>query len=183
MQGLEITAETRQLGPVRLFATGREGVSSRMGWRKLEPLEEQQLFPKVIVIVGKLDHHLSMVPSWSVLLEMYALKGIFYQLKYGLVTSDLLPIGSATVQSGVAKLRETKGHAACEANFSRLKKWLQCCRHYHIICSLEHIKPLIRPSPMPKRLIDLGIPDISHATLRIIDTRGRQEHYVALSYC
>jgi hypothetical protein len=182
-QGRKITAETRLLGPVRLFATGQEGVSSGMGWRNLEPLQEQQLSPKVIVMVGKPNQHLSTLPSMSILLEMYALEGIFPQFKYGLVASDLLLIGSAAARAGVAELRETESHAACEANFSRLKEWLQCCRRYHMICSLEHIKPLVGPSPMPKRLIDLGIPDASPVTLRIIDTKGRQEQYVALSYC
>ncbi|KAF2261107.1 HET-domain-containing protein, partial [Lojkania enalia] len=36
---------------------------------------------------------------------------------------------------------------------------------------------------MPKRLIDLGLPGASLATPKIIDTKGRQEQYVALSYC
>jgi len=36
---------------------------------------------------------------------------------------------------------------------------------------------------MPKRLIDLGSPDVSLVTPKLINTRGRQEQYVALSYC
>ncbi|KAH8691092.1 heterokaryon incompatibility protein-domain-containing protein [Phaeosphaeriaceae sp. PMI808] len=165
MQGLKITAETSHLGPVRLFATGQKGVSSGMGWRNLEPLQERQLSPKVVVIVGKLKQCLPTVPSMSILLEMYALEG------------------SAAEQAGVAKLREIESHAACEANFSRLKGWLECCRRHHVICSLEHIKPLVGSSPMPKRLIDLGLPGVTLVTPKIIDTKGRQEQYVALSYC
>jgi hypothetical protein len=36
---------------------------------------------------------------------------------------------------------------------------------------------------MPKRLIDLGALNASPATPKIMHTRGRQEQYVALSYC
>lgn len=36
---------------------------------------------------------------------------------------------------------------------------------------------------MPKRLIDLGAPNAPPATPKVMHTRGRQEQYVALSYC
>jgi Heterokaryon incompatibility protein (HET) len=51
------------------------------------------------------------------------------------------------------------------------------------MCSLEHIKQLVGTSPMPKRLIDLGASNGSPTKPKIIHTRGRQEQYVALSYC
>jgi hypothetical protein len=51
------------------------------------------------------------------------------------------------------------------------------------MCSLERIKQLVGTSYMPKRLIDLGALDASSTKPKIIHTRGRQEQYVALSYC
>lgn len=36
---------------------------------------------------------------------------------------------------------------------------------------------------MPKRLVDLGFPSNSLVAPKVINTRGRQEQYVALSYC
>jgi hypothetical protein len=76
---VEVTAETCLLGPVRLFATGQKDVSSGIERRNLEALQRRQLSPKVFVTVGKLERHLSADPSWSILLEMYALKGISAQ--------------------------------------------------------------------------------------------------------
>ena len=80
-------------------------------------------------------------------------------------------------------MREIESHAVCEANLSRLRKWLELCKRHHKMCSLEHIKQLVGTSPMPKRLIDLGASNGSPTKPKIIHTRGRQEQYVALSYC
>lgn len=90
-QGLKITAETGYLGPVRLFATGQKAVSSGMGWRNLESLQEQQLSPKVVVMVGKLERRLSTAPSMSILLEMYALEGISPRFQLKIVYLLLIP--------------------------------------------------------------------------------------------
>lgn len=51
------------------------------------------------------------------------------------------------------------------------------------MCSLDRIGRLIGPSAMPKRLIDLNPSDDCHSSPRIVNTMGRQQQYVALSYC
>jgi len=61
-----------------LRQTGKT-VFSGMERRTLEALQGGQLSPKVVVTVGKLQQVLFISPSWSILLEMYALKGISAQ--------------------------------------------------------------------------------------------------------
>jgi hypothetical protein len=72
---VNIDAATGHLGPVRLFATGQTDTSSGMELRTLAVLQERQLSQNVIVTVGKLPQKLFVKTSWSILLEMYALKG------------------------------------------------------------------------------------------------------------
>jgi hypothetical protein len=73
---VEVNAETGHLGPVRLFVTDRKDSFSGMERRTLETLQGAQLSPKVVVTVGKLQQDLPISPSWSILLDMYTLKGI-----------------------------------------------------------------------------------------------------------
>jgi len=54
-------------------------------------------------------------------------------------------LGSAAERAGVTEIREIESHAACEANFSRLRKWLEQCRSNHEICSLERIQTTYWP--------------------------------------
>jgi hypothetical protein len=72
---VNINAATGNLGPVRLFATGRKDNFSGMELRTFAVLRERQLSQNVLVTVGKLPRKLFVGPSWSILLEMYALKG------------------------------------------------------------------------------------------------------------
>jgi hypothetical protein len=72
---VNINAATGNLGPVRLFATGRKDNFSGMELRTFAVLRERQLSQNVLVTVGKLPQKLFVGPSWSILLEMYALKG------------------------------------------------------------------------------------------------------------
>jgi hypothetical protein len=71
---VNINVATGNLGPVRLFATGRKDNFAGME-RTFEVLRERQLSQNVLVTVGKLPQKLFVDPSWSILLEMYALKG------------------------------------------------------------------------------------------------------------
>ena len=70
-----VNVETGHKGPVRLFATEQNGTSSGMELRPLAVLQESQLSQNVLVTVGKLPQKLPVNSSWSILLEMYALKG------------------------------------------------------------------------------------------------------------
>ncbi|CAG8975561.1 hypothetical protein HYALB_00005629 [Hymenoscyphus albidus] len=163
-QRVNIDAATGNVGPVRLFATGRKDRLSGMEVRNFAALRERQLSQNALVTVGELTEKLVVGPSRSILLEIYALKD------------------SSAEEAGILRLREIESHATCQANFSRLRNWLEICKRRHMMCSLEHIQQLVGKSCMPKRLIDLGAWDASSTKPRIIQTRGRQEQYVALSY-
>jgi hypothetical protein len=114
------------------------------------------------------------------LLYSYSINSVPHHVPHTLHVTYSLLLGSDADQVGVPKLRELESRAVCEAKLGQLKEWLQYCRRHHKICSLEHIKQLIGPSTMPKRLIDLGPPDVALAAPKIINTKGRQEQYVAL---
>jgi hypothetical protein len=58
--------------------------------RALEALQGGQLSLKVVVTVGKLQQDLFISESWSILLEMYALKGIPTQFGGQLIASTHL---------------------------------------------------------------------------------------------
>lgn len=57
----------------------------------------------------------------------------------------------------------------------RSKRWLTQCLESHTICS----RP---PSKLPKRVLDLMVPDNPNI-VRLYETRGEVEQFVALSYC
>ncbi|KAH7348911.1 hypothetical protein BKA65DRAFT_477297 [Rhexocercosporidium sp. MPI-PUGE-AT-0058] len=159
LERVNINVATGNSGPVRLFATCRKDNFSGLELRTFAVLQERQLSQNVLVTVGELPpKKLFVGPSWSILLEMYALKD------------------SSAEEAGILRLREVESHATCEANFSTLRKWLQLCKRKHEMYSLERIKQLVGTSCMPKRLIDLGASDASSSKPKIIHTRGRQEH-------
>jgi hypothetical protein len=72
---VNINAATGNLGPVRLFATGRKDNFSGMELRTFAVLRERQLSQNILVTIGKLPQKLFVGLSWSVLLEIYILKG------------------------------------------------------------------------------------------------------------
>lgn len=80
-----LIAETGDSGPVRLLATGHNDEPSRREWRTLEEYRGRKLSPKIAVTVGKQEMPLSMEPSRSPLLEMYASKGMVAQFRGRLV--------------------------------------------------------------------------------------------------
>ena len=84
-RGLNIDAATGHLGPVRLFATGQKDNFSGLDLRTFAVIREMQLSQNVLVTVGKLPEKLFVNPTWSPLLEMYALKG--RSLQRGLLAS------------------------------------------------------------------------------------------------